>query len=109
MPALGACAGLPPKIAVPPRPTGSFAHAMPAALRPSGSAAGDPGDLLGIKWVSGFPANRSRGLPAIHAVVVLPDATTGVPRAILDGGPITAQRTAAGSGGRDTPLRPQAA
>jgi ornithine cyclodeaminase len=31
-------------------------------------------------------------------VVVLTDATTGVPRAILDGGPITAQRTAAVSG-----------
>jgi len=98
MTALVADAELPPKIAVHPRPTGSFAHAMPAALRPSGSAAGDRGDLLGIKWVSGFPANRSKGLPAIHAVVVLTDATTGVPRAILDGGPITAQRTAAVSG-----------
>jgi alanine dehydrogenase len=98
MTALVADAELPPKIAVHPRPTGSFAHAMPAALRPSGSAAGNPGDLLGIKWVTGFPDNRSKGLPAIHAVVVLTDATTGVPRAILDGGPITAQRTAAVSG-----------
>ena len=55
-------------------------------------------DLLGIKWVSGFPDNRSYGLPAIHAVVVLSDPTTGEPIAILDGGPITAQRTAAVSG-----------
>ena len=94
MTALVADAELPPKIAVHPRPTGSFAHAMPAALRP----AGGNGDLLGIKWVSGFPDNRSKGLPAIHAVVVLTDAATGVPRAILDGGPITAQRTAAVSG-----------
>jgi ornithine cyclodeaminase/alanine dehydrogenase-like protein (mu-crystallin family) len=93
MTALVAGAELPPKIGVHPRPQGSFAHAMPAALRdPEGH------DLLGIKWVSGFPDNRSRGLPAIHAVVVLSDPDTGVPLAILDGGPITAQRTAAVSG-----------
>lgn len=98
MTALVADAELPPKIGVHPRPAGSFAHAMPAALRPTGAATGDAADLLGIKWVSGFPDNRSKGLPAIHAVVVLTDATTGVPRAILDGGPITAQRTAAVSG-----------
>src|SRR5689334_7129400 len=36
MTALVADAELPPKIAVHPRPTGSFAHAMPAALRPAG-------------------------------------------------------------------------
>ncbi len=55
-------------------------------------------DLLGVKWVSAFPGNRATGLAAIHALVVLNDATTGVPVAILDGGPITAQRTAAVSG-----------
>ena len=102
MTALVADAELPPKIGVHPRPTGSFAHAMPAALRPTTSAgsgeSGTPGDLLGIKWVAGFPDNRAKGLPTIHAVVVLTDAETGVPRAILDGGPITAQRTAAVSG-----------
>ena len=93
MTALVADAELPPKIGVHPRPAGSFAHAMPAVLRdPAG------GDLLGIKWVAGFPENRATGLPAIHAVVILSDPTTGVPRAILDGGPITAQRTAAVSG-----------
>lgn len=93
MTALVADADLPPKIGVHPRPAGSFAHAMPAVLRdPAGI------DLLGIKWVAGFPENRATGLPAIHAVVILNDPTTGVPRAILDGGPITAQRTAAVSG-----------
>ena len=67
MTALVADAELPPKIGVHPRPTGSFAHAMPAALRPTTSAgsgaSGDAGDLLGIKWVAGFPDNRasSRG------------------------------------------------
>jgi ornithine cyclodeaminase/alanine dehydrogenase-like protein (mu-crystallin family) len=97
MTALVADAELPPKMAVHPRPPGSFAHAMPAALRAAGAADGR-GDLLGIKWVTGFPQNRAKGLPAIHAVVILTDASTGAPRAILDGGPITAQRTAAVSG-----------
>ncbi len=97
MTAVVADAELPPKIGVHPRPTGSFAHAMPAALKLlTGSDAAD--DLLGIKWVTGFPENRVRGLPAIHAVVVLSDPATGEPRAILDGGPITAERTAAVSG-----------
>ncbi|MFL5684787.1 MAG: hypothetical protein ACJ77D_01910 [Chloroflexota bacterium] len=97
MTALVADAELPPKIGVHPRPAGSFAHAMPASLR-SSAASPESGDLLGIKWVTGFPENRAKGIPAIHAVVVLTDAQTGVPRAILDGGPITAQRTAAVSG-----------
>src|SRR5262245_4154036 len=96
--ALVSDADLPPKIGVHPRPGGSFAHAMPAALVPPGDGVRATSDLLGIKWVAGFPENRSRGLPAIHAVVVLSDPMTGAPRAILDGGPITAERTAAGSG-----------
>jgi alanine dehydrogenase len=101
MTALVADAELPPKIGVHPRPAGSFAHAMPAVLR-------DPGglDLLGIKWVAGFPENRVTGLPAIHAIVILSDPATGVPRAILDGGPITAQRTAAVSGVALSRFRP---
>ena len=98
MTALVADAELPPKIGVHPRPGGSFAHAMPATLRPATGGTDTTGDLLGIKWVAGFPENRARGLPAIHALVVLSDPTTGEPRAILDGGPITAQRTAAVSG-----------
>jgi ornithine cyclodeaminase/alanine dehydrogenase-like protein (mu-crystallin family) len=90
-------AELPPKIGVHLRESGSFAHAMPAWLRPR-DATDAGGDLLGLKWVSGMPSNRERGLPVINAVVVLNDGATGVPRAILDGGPITALRTAAVSG-----------
>ncbi len=97
MTALVADAELPPKIGVHPRPDGSFAHAMPALLRGLDPDGGD--DRLGIKWVTGFGArNTARGIPAISAIVVLSDATTGVPIAILDGGPITAERTAAVSG-----------
>ncbi len=87
---------LPAKIGVHPRPAESFAHAMPAHLR--GAAANGSGDLLGVKWIAGFPGNVEAGLPALHAVVIVNDPRTGAPEAILDGGPITAQRTAAISG-----------
>jgi ornithine cyclodeaminase/alanine dehydrogenase-like protein (mu-crystallin family) len=94
--ALVADAELPPKIGVHPRPAGSFAHAMPAFLRGADPDGRD--DLVGMKWVAGYATNNERGVPAIHAVVVLNDAATGMPTAILDGGPITAMRTAAVSG-----------
>ena len=96
MRALVADAELPPKIGVHPREAGSFGHAMPALLR--GAAADGSDDLLGMKWVVGFPSNRAAGMPAIHGTVLLGDARTGVPRAIIDAGPLTAHRTAAVSG-----------
>ena len=85
---------LPPKIAIHPRPDAAFVHAMPAHLR--GDDVG--GDLVGMKWVAGYATNTALGLPSISAVIVLNDPETGVPVAILDGGPITAERTAAVSG-----------
>ena len=96
MVALVADAQLPPKIGVDPEPADSFAHAMPAWMRgpsPDGSE-----DLLGIKWVVGFPLNARRGLPAITATTILSDASTGLPLALLDAGGVTAYRTAAVSG-----------
>ena len=89
-------ADLPAKIGVHPRPDGSFGHAMPAFL--PGAAGDGLGDRLGMKWVLGFPANAARGLPAISALLLLNDPLTGLATAILDAGPITAQRTAAVSG-----------
>ncbi len=89
-------AELPPKIGIHPRPAGSFAHAMPAYL--PGSADDGSRDLAGMKWIAGFPDNPADGLPALHGLVVVNDARTGVPLAILDAGPITAERTAAVSG-----------
>ena len=59
MVALVADAELPPKIGVHPRPGGSFAHAMPAYLRGADPAGAD--DLVGMKWIAGFPTNRARG------------------------------------------------
>jgi ornithine cyclodeaminase/alanine dehydrogenase-like protein (mu-crystallin family) len=81
-------ADLPAKIAVHPRPDASFGHAMPAWLRGPGADGTD--DLMGIKWVTGFPENRGIGKPAICATLLL--------RAILDAGGITARRTAAVTG-----------
>jgi ornithine cyclodeaminase/alanine dehydrogenase-like protein (mu-crystallin family) len=50
---------------------------------------------LGIKWVTIFPQNADRGLPAVGGLVVLNDAATGRPEAILDGATLTAWRTGA--------------
>lgn len=96
MTALVADAELPPKIGLHPRPAESFVHAMPAFLR--GSDPDGLDDLIGMKWVAGFDTNKALGIPAINAVVILNDARTGLPIAVLDGGPITAVRTAAVSG-----------
>ena len=85
---------LPPKIAIHPRPADAFVHAMPAHLR--GSSPDE--DLVGMKWVAGYASNNALGMASISAVVVLNDPATGVPVAMLDGGPITAERTAAVSG-----------
>jgi len=96
MRALVADAEMPPKIGVHPRPAGSFGHAMPAFLRGRDASGADDG--LGIKWVTGFSGNNELGLPAISATVILSDPATGLAIGILDGAPITAQRTAAVSG-----------
>jgi alanine dehydrogenase len=93
---LAGAAELPAKIAVHPRPNASFAHAMPAFL--PGDREDGSGDRLGIKWVLGFPANAAAGLPAIGGLLLLNDPATGLALAILDAGPITAERTAAVSG-----------
>ena len=96
MRALVADADLPPKIGVHARAPDTFGHAMPAYLR--GSATDGSADEMGMKWVTVAPSNTDRGLPAITAIVVLNDPVTALPIAVLDGGPITAQRTAAVSG-----------
>jgi alanine dehydrogenase len=80
---------LPPKPGIHPRPD-SFIHAMPAYLRDE--------DVAALKWVAGYPGNKERGLPYITGLIVLNDADTGLPAAIMDGAEITAARTAAASG-----------
>lgn len=53
---------------------------------------------LGVKVVNVFRGNQTKGLPLIHAIVVLSDPETGQPLAILDGSYLTALRTGAVSG-----------
>ena len=76
----------------PPKPgihaaSNTFIHAMPAYFRDLG--------IGGLKWVSGYPDNRTRGLPQIIGTVILNDMTTGEPVCLMDGTWITAVRTAA--------------
>ena len=77
---------MPPKPGIHPRPD-SFIHAMPAYIPRLNSA--------GMKWVSGFPENLSKGLPYISGLIVLNDADTGIPLAVMDASWITAMRTGA--------------
>ncbi|MDI6771674.1 MAG: ornithine cyclodeaminase family protein [bacterium] len=77
---------MPPKPGVHTRPD-AFIHAMPAyipALR-----------AVGMKWVSGYPENQSRGLPYISGLLILNDDDTGLPLAVMDCAWITAMRTGA--------------
>jgi ornithine cyclodeaminase/alanine dehydrogenase-like protein (mu-crystallin family) len=70
---------------------------MPAHFR---AAAGQPGNTraaLGTKIVGVFPQNVFRSLEVVQAVYLLLDAETGAPLSLMEGGFITAIRTAATS------------
>jgi ornithine cyclodeaminase/alanine dehydrogenase-like protein (mu-crystallin family) len=68
------------------------------------------GGRLGIKTVSVFEGNPSRGLPRLLASYALHDAGTGALQALMDGTHLTAVRTAATSALAATYLaRPEAA
>ncbi len=82
------------KVEMPPKPgihtmPDAFIHAMPAYIPSMRSA--------GIKWVSGYPENFKRGLPYISGLMIMNDAETGIPYAIMDCAWITALRTGAAS------------
>jgi len=53
--------------------------------------------ILACKLVSIYPENAAKNLPTHSALVVVYNPQTGIPVALLDGGSITATRTAAGS------------
>lgn len=53
--------------------------------------------MIGVKVVSVFPDNGLRGLPAVAGSYLLIDGDTGNPLAVMDGGELTARRTAAAS------------
>ena len=75
---------MPPKVYVPAYPAGDF-RAMPAL---------GAGHAL-LKWVTSFPGNPAHGLPTVAGIVVLSDASNGMPKALLDAAAVTALRTGA--------------
>jgi ornithine cyclodeaminase/alanine dehydrogenase-like protein (mu-crystallin family) len=75
---------MPAKVYLPSPPNGDF-RAMP--VRGEG--------LAMLKWVTSFPVNPRRGLPTVTGVVMVSDAGTGEPLAMLDARAVTALRTGA--------------
>jgi alanine dehydrogenase len=75
---------MPPKVYLDSPGFGDF-RAMPAR-----------GDGIAIlKWISSFPGNARRALPAVMGMVCVSDAETSEPLALLDAGAVTALRTGA--------------
>lgn len=56
-----------------------------------------PGEFAGVKVVNVMPGNSARNLPAVAAQYLLSSARTGEMLALIDGGELTARRTAAAS------------
>ena len=80
------------RLEMPPKPgihtrQDSFIHAMPAYLSAM--------EAVGVKWVSGYPGNIRKGLPYVSGLMILNDAETGFPTAVMDCTWITAVRTGA--------------
>jgi alanine dehydrogenase len=75
---------MPSKVYLDSPPYGDF-RAMPAR----------GADLAILKWISSFPGNPARGLPTVIGLLVVSDATTSEPLALLDAGAVTALRTGA--------------
>ena len=75
---------------------------MPAYLQES--------EALAVKVVSVFPGNADQALPLIHGLVLVLEADTGRPLALMEGAALTAIRTGAGAGAAtDILARPEAA
>jgi len=62
--------------------------AMPASIA-------DARPIIGVKWVASFAGNVSSGAERASAMLIVNDAVTGKPFAIVDGTVISARRTAA--------------
>ena len=83
-------ADVPPRVSIQvPRHNGNV-HFMPGYLSVD--------DQIAVKVASAFSDNPAKGLPLVHALVVVIDATTGRPSAVMDGTYLTALRAGAASG-----------
>ncbi len=83
-------APLPRRLALSPDPEAGTSLFMPAYVPGLGA--------FGAKVISIFPGNIPKGLPTIHALVLLLDPATGVPLGLVEGSTLTALRTGAASG-----------
>ena len=54
--------------------------------------------FIGTKMLAEFPDNPKRGLPYLNGLMVLNEAETGLPCAIMNGSVLTAMRTGAVGG-----------
>src|SRR5437763_6746385 len=75
---------MPAKVYLLAPPNGDF-RAMPA--RGSG--------LAMLKWITSFPGNPAKGLPAVMGVICVSSEEDGRPLALIDAGAVTALRTGA--------------
>src|SRR5437762_3192912 len=75
---------MPPKVYLDSPGFGDF-RAMPAR----------GGGIAILKWISSFPGNVRRGLPAVMGMVCVSDVETSEPLALVDAGAVTALRTGA--------------
>ncbi len=75
---------MPSKVYLKSPPHGDF-RAMPAR----------GGGLAMLKWISSFPQNPALGLPTVMGVIMLSDAATSEPLALIDARSVTALRTGA--------------
>lgn len=55
-------------------------------------------EIIGTKMLTIFPDNAKLGLPSIDGIILLNNAVTGAPEAVLDGQSVTAWRTGAVGG-----------
>lgn len=81
-------------------------HEGVAVIMPAYAAGSE---ALAVKVVAVYPGNSRLGLPTIHGAVLVMEAATGRPVALLEGGTLTAIRTGAASGAAtDLLARPDA-
>ena len=76
---------MPPKPGLRPVGKAGFVDGYPAFVEGT--------EYLGIKWLSGYFDNPSKGLPFINGLIIMNDIRTGVPVSVMSCGYLTALRT----------------